>query len=72
MSVIEKKRKMFEIQKVETAVMEMELKIEERLEDIERLKKAIKAQEAHGKKLREQLDKIIRGVVEDPKKSDKS
>lgn len=42
---IEKRRKLLEKQKVSTAKMEMELKIEERLADIERLKDNIDIQD---------------------------
>ncbi len=41
---LNEKKKLLELKRVETARMELELKIEERLDEIERLKDAIKIQ----------------------------
>lgn len=55
MNALDKKRKIFDIKRLETAKMEMELKIAERLDEIERIKENILKQEAAIKKLEEEL-----------------
>ena len=55
MSALERKRKIFERQRVLTAKMEMELKIEERLDEIERLKQNIDNQQARIDELDQEL-----------------
>lgn len=52
---LEIKKKILDLKRVETARMELELKIEERLEEIERLKKAIEVQIATEDKLKTEL-----------------
>lgn len=52
---LEKKKKVLELKRVETAKMELELKIEERLEEIERLKKAIEIQILTEQKLKKEI-----------------
>lgn len=53
---LDMKKKVLELKRVETARMELELKIEERLEEIERLKKAIEIQAATEEKLKKELN----------------
>ena len=55
MSPIEKKRKLVEIQRVKTAKLEMELKIEERLLEIERLKENMANQDERVAELEAEL-----------------
>lgn len=55
MSNLARKRKEFDLKRVETARMELELKIEESLENIERLKNHIKVQDAKIAELEEEL-----------------
>ena len=52
---IEKKKKKLEMGRVKLAAEEMQLKIEERLEEIERLKRNIANQETKAKELEEEL-----------------
>lgn len=52
---IERKKKELELRRVETARMELELKIEERLVEIERLKENIQIQLEKEEQLKEEL-----------------
>ncbi len=52
---LNKKKKLLELKRVETAKMELELKIEERLDEIERLKDAIKIQQETENKIKNEL-----------------
>jgi predicted RNase H-like nuclease (RuvC/YqgF family) len=52
---LETKKKILELKRVETARMELELKIEERLEEIERLRAAIEIQKQTEEKLKKEL-----------------
>lgn len=54
---LETKKKILELKRVETARMELELKIEERLEEIERLKHAIEIQKQTEEKIQNELNK---------------
>ena len=56
--MLDNKRKELELMRVQTAKFELELKIEEMLADIERLKKAIAVQEQTEQKIKEELSKI--------------
>lgn len=53
---LEMKKKVLELKRVETARMELELKIEERLDEIERLKKAIEIQIVTEEKLKKEIN----------------
>lgn len=55
---LEKKKKEMELRRVEVARMELELKIEERLEEINRLKEHINVQLEKEKQLKEELNNI--------------
>lgn len=55
---IEIKKKELELRRVETARFEMEIKIAERLEEIERLTQHIKVQEETEIKLKNELQKL--------------
>jgi len=55
MSDTEKMKKKLELMKVQTARFGYELKIQERLEDIERIKKEIDIQESREMELKEEL-----------------
>lgn len=55
MNKLELKKIILELQKVKTAKLEMEVKIEEREQEIIRLKEYILAQEKREKELEEQL-----------------
>jgi len=57
---LEKMKKELELQKVKIAKQEMELKIEERMEDVRRLKSHIKIQDEKIQELHEEL-KALRG-----------
>ena len=52
---LDKKKKVLELKRVETARMELEFKIEERLEEIERLKQAIEIQKQTEEKLTKEI-----------------
>lgn len=56
--MMEKKRKELDLMRVQTAKFELELKIEEMLADIERLKKAIIVQMETENKIKEDLKKL--------------
>ena len=53
--MIEQKRKMLDLMRVQTARFELELKVEEMIKDIERLKAAIVIQEQTEMKLKEEI-----------------
>jgi len=55
---LERKKKEMELRRVETARMELELKIDERLEEIERLKEHIKIQKQKEDDLTEELSNL--------------
>lgn len=55
MSDLEKKRKQVEILRVEAAKAEMELLIEEKFADIERIRKNIEVQSARIEQIKQQL-----------------
>lgn len=55
---LEKKKKEMELRRVEVARMELELKIEERLEEINRLKEHINVQLEKEKQLNEEIRKF--------------
>jgi hypothetical protein len=55
MTDLEKKRKLLEIDRVKLAAREMEFKIEERLEDIKRLKEQIENQNKRVEELLAQI-----------------
>lgn len=53
---LETKKKHLELKRVEMARMELELKIEERMDEIERLKVAIEVQKVTEEKLKKELN----------------
>lgn len=55
---LEIKKKQLELQRVMTARMEMELKIEERMEEIERLKANIEIQNKREAEIKEEITKL--------------
>ena len=55
---LEIKKREVEIMKVQAAKAEQELRIEECLEQIERLKKSMKAQDDHVDKLNKELEEL--------------
>jgi hypothetical protein len=55
---LEQKKKVLELAKVEVARKELEYKIEERLEEIERLKAHIQVQLETEKKLKSQIEAV--------------
>ncbi len=55
---LEQKRKKLELMRVQSAKMELEFKIEERLEEIERLKENIKIQKQKEEELIKELSNI--------------
>lgn len=55
---LELKKKQLELRRVESARMELELKIEEKLDEIERLKKHIETQIEAEEKLKLELENI--------------
>lgn len=57
-SILEIKRKELELKRVETARQEQEFRIEERLEEIERLKDHIKIQLAKEEELKQEIKKL--------------
>ena len=56
MNPLDIKRKLFEIQRVETAKMEMELKIFEKMEEIDRLKANMEVQDRRINELKTELE----------------
>lgn len=58
MSKLDLKRKQLEYQRVTTAQMDLELKIEERLEEIERLKEHVEIQRLTAIKLKEEINSV--------------
>lgn len=52
---LEEKKKRLELRRVETARMELEFKIEEKMDEIDRLKKAIEIQTQTEEKLKKEL-----------------
>lgn len=56
MTHMEKRKKELELQKVKTARMELELKIDEKLEEIERMKEHIKIQIDKEQSLQQELN----------------
>ena len=58
MSNLKKKKLELDLMKVAAAKAELEYKIEERLEDIERMKEHIKLQEIRQKELQGELDEF--------------
>jgi len=59
--MIDLKRKELDLMRVCTAKFELELKIEEMTNDIERLKKAIVIQEETEVKIKQEIEKLKRG-----------
>lgn len=55
MGKLDLKRKELELQRVTTAQMDLELKIEERLDEIERMKEHVEIQKAAAEKLKEEI-----------------
>lgn len=55
---LEIKKKQLELQRVMTARMEMELKIDERMEEIERLKANIEIQNKREQEIKEEIAKL--------------
>lgn len=55
---IEKMKKELELKKVEIAKEELELRIEERMEDVRRMQEHIKVQEQKAQELRDELKTI--------------
>lgn len=55
---LEKKKKEMELRRVETARMELELKIEERMDEIHRLQEHIKIQLEKEQQLKEEINKF--------------
>jgi chromosome segregation ATPase len=56
---LELKKKQLELKRVETARFDLELKIEERLDEIKRLEVAIKQQIETEEKLKTQLNELV-------------
>lgn len=59
--MLDLKRKELELMRVQTANFELELKIEEMMNDIERLKKAIVIQKETEIKIKEEITKLNKG-----------
>ena len=55
---LEKKKKILELQRVQTARMELEFKIDERMDEIERLKANIAVQEAKEAELQKEIENL--------------
>lgn len=55
---LDKKKKKVELMRVETARHELELKIEERLEEIERLKEHVSVQIKKEEELKKEIEKL--------------
>lgn len=53
---LEKKKLQLQLMKMDTNILEYELKIQERLEDIERIKDQIKKCEEYKEEIKEQLE----------------
>lgn len=58
MAALDLKRKILDLKRVETARMDLEFKIEERLEEIERLKKHIEQQLDAEQKLAKEIEDL--------------
>lgn len=58
MASLDLKRKVLDLKRVETARMDLEFKIEERLEEIERLKKHIEQQLDAEQKLQKEIEDL--------------
>lgn len=60
---LERKKKEMELRRVETARMELELKIEERLEEIQRLKDHIRIQLDKEEQIKKELQGDVKWVM---------